>query len=54
LQRLVRTRSTTRYCPPIPGWAGICIAMCTCKPEVEVNLLRLPGISKVVWEDPGP
>jgi len=36
--------------PPIPGWAGIGIAMCTCKPEVEVNLLRLPGIWKVVWE----
>jgi hypothetical protein len=39
---------------PIPGWAGIGIAMCTCKPEVEVNLLRLPGISKVVWEEPQP
>lgn len=38
--------------PPIPGWAGVGIAMCTCKPEVEVNLLRLPGISKVVWEGP--
>lgn len=37
--------------PPISGWAGIGIAMCACKPEVEVNLLRLPGISKVVWED---
>ena len=38
--------------PPIPGWAGIGIAMCTCKPAIEVNLLRLPGISKVVWEGP--
>jgi len=36
--------------PPIDGWAGISIAMCSCKPEVEVNLLRLPGIKHIVWE----
>ncbi len=36
--------------PPIDGWAGISIAMCSCIPQVEVNLLRLPGITKVVWE----
>jgi len=35
--------------PPIEGWAGISIAMCSCKPQVEVNLLRLPGITKVLW-----
>lgn len=35
--------------PPIEGWAGISIAMCSCQPQVEVNLLRLPGITKVVW-----
>jgi len=36
--------------PPIEGWAGVSITMCSCKPRVEVNLLRLPGISRVVWE----
>lgn len=35
--------------PPIDGWAGISIAMCTCVPEVEVNALRIPGITKVEW-----
>jgi hypothetical protein len=36
--------------PPIPSWAGVGIALCTCKPDVEVNLLRHPGIARVVWE----
>src|SRR5512142_1430173 len=36
--------------PPIDGWAGVSITMCSCKPQVEVNLLRLPGITGVVWE----
>jgi hypothetical protein len=35
--------------PPMDGWAGISIAMCSCQPEVEVNLLRIPGITNVVW-----
>jgi hypothetical protein len=35
--------------PSIDGWAGISIAMCSCIPQVEVNLLRLPGITKVDW-----
>jgi hypothetical protein len=35
--------------PGIDGWAGISIAMCSCIPQVEVNLLRLPGITKVAW-----
>jgi hypothetical protein len=34
---------------PLEGWAGVSITMCSCKPQVEVNLLRLPGITKVVW-----
>jgi len=34
---------------PIEGWAGISIAMCACKPQVEVNLLRVSGITQVVW-----
>jgi hypothetical protein len=36
--------------PPIDGWAGVSIAMCSCKPQVEANLLRQPGITSVVWK----
>lgn len=36
--------------PPIDGWAGESITMCSCKPQVEANLLRQPGIVSVVWE----
>lgn len=39
----------TIYIPPINAWAGVSITMCSCKPLVEVNLLRIPGINKVVW-----
>jgi len=35
--------------PPIEGWAGVSITMCSCKPQVENNLLRIPGITKVIW-----
>ena len=41
--------SSTVSIPPIDGWAGVSIVMCYCQPQVEVNLLRLPGITKVVW-----
>jgi hypothetical protein len=41
----------TVFIPPMDGWAGISIAMCSCKPEVEVNLLRIPGITEVVWQE---
>lgn len=34
---------------PVGGWAGVSISLCGCKPQFEVNLLRLPGIKKVVW-----
>ncbi len=36
--------------PPIDAWAGVSIVMCSCKPEVETNLLRIPGITRVVWQ----
>lgn len=39
----------TVHIPPIDGWTGISIALCRCQPEVEVNLLQLPGINKVTW-----
>lgn len=35
--------------PPMDGWAGISISMCSCKPQVDVNLLQIKGITKVVW-----
>ena len=47
----IRVQNHTVYIGPIDGWAGISIAMCSCKPEIEVNLLQLPGITKVVFEE---
>ena len=38
------------HIPPIDGWAGMSIAMCSCTPQVETNALRIPGITSVVWE----
>ncbi|MHB8903826.1 MAG: Gmad2 immunoglobulin-like domain-containing protein [Patescibacteria group bacterium] len=35
--------------PPIDAWAGVSITMCSCKPQVETNLLQIPGITKVIW-----
>ena len=34
---------------PIEGWAGVSITMCSCRPLVEANLLRIPGITQVMW-----
>lgn len=39
----------TVYIPIFEGWAGVSITMCSCKPQVEVNLLQIPYIKKVVW-----
>ncbi|MCX6736037.1 MAG: hypothetical protein NTZ13_03050 [Candidatus Parcubacteria bacterium] len=39
--------------PPFDGWAGVSIVMCSCKPLVETNLLRIPGITKVGWSEGG-
>lgn len=36
---------------PIDAWAGVSIAMCSCVPQVEVNLLRIPGITNVTWKN---
>lgn len=36
--------------PAIDTWAGVSIALCSCIPQVEVNMLRLPGITKVMWQ----
>jgi len=40
---------STVYIAPVDAWAGVSITMCSCQPQVEVNLLRLPGIKKVTW-----
>jgi hypothetical protein len=42
----------TVYIPQIDGWAGVSITMCSCKPQVEVNLLQIPGITNVIWSAP--
>jgi|GEM_PF-1484463 hypothetical protein len=39
----------TVYIPPIDAWAGISIAMCSCRPQIEINLMRINGITNVVW-----
>lgn len=46
----VRVEGDTAYIGQIDVWAGVSIVMCSCKPEIEVNLLRLPGVNKVVFE----
>lgn len=47
----LKLESGVVHVPPVSGWAGMSITMCTCRPEVEVNLLRVPGVAKVVWEE---
>lgn len=36
---------------PIDAWAGVSIGLCSCKPQVEVNILQIPGIKQVIWSD---
>lgn len=38
---------------PIDAWAGVSITMCSCKPQVEVNILQIPGMKKVIWSEGG-
>ncbi len=49
-QLTISQNGNTVNIPPIDGWAGVSIVMCSCKPQVEVNLLQLPGVTKVVWQ----
>ena len=49
-QELSADADGTVTIPRIDGFAGVSIALCSCKPQVEVNLLRLPGVKKVIWE----
>jgi hypothetical protein len=36
---------------PIDAWAGASIVMCSCKPQVEANILQVPGIKQVIWSE---
>jgi hypothetical protein len=45
-----RNDAGTLHIPPFDGWAGVSITMCSCKPEVEVNCARIPGVTRVVWD----
>jgi PBP1b-binding outer membrane lipoprotein LpoB len=49
-QTNIKVAENTAYIATIEGSAGISITMCSCRPEIEVNLLQLPGINKVVFE----
>ena len=49
----IRVEREEAHIPPISGWAGISIVMCHCIPEVEVNLVRIPGIARVIWDKDG-
>lgn len=40
----------TLHIPPFDAWAGVSITMCSCQPEVEVNLARIPGVARVTWD----
>jgi len=45
-----RLEGSTLHVPPFDAWAGVSITMCSCRPEVEVNLARIPGVERVVWD----
>ncbi len=34
---------------PIDAWAGFSISMCSCNPQVEENILQIPGMKQVIW-----
>ncbi len=46
----VKVAGYKAYIGAIDAWAGVSIIMCSCRPEIEVNLLRLPGVSNVVFQ----
>jgi len=49
-QTAIKVVGNTAYIGVIEGKAGISIIMCSCRPEIEVNLLQLPSINKVIFE----
>jgi len=46
-----RNEGGTLHIPPFDAWAGVSITMCACQPEVELNFVRIPGVSRVVWDE---
>lgn len=46
-----RNEGGTLHIPPFDAWAGVSITMCSCQPEVEVNFARIPGITRVIWDE---
>lgn len=50
-QLTYRNDAGTLHIPPVEAWAGVSITMCSCQPEIEVNLVRIPGVTRVVWDD---
>ena len=46
-----RIEAGSVHIPPFDGWAGVSITLCTCQPELEVNLVRIPGVARVVWDE---
>ncbi len=49
-QAQIKIENSVVTIPPLDGWAGSSITLCSCKPMVETNVLRIPGMTKVVWE----
>lgn len=45
-----RLEGSTLHVPPFDAWAGVSITMCSCQPEVDINLARIPGVTRVVWD----
>lgn len=41
----------TLHVPSFDGWAGVSIVMCGCRPQLEINLPRVPGVDRVVWDE---
>jgi hypothetical protein len=46
-----RIEAGSVHIPPFDSWAGVSMTMCTCQPEIEVNLVRIPGVARVVWDE---
>ena len=46
----IKVENGVAIMPPVEGWAGVSIALCSCKPLFEANALNVPGVSKVVWQ----
>jgi hypothetical protein len=45
----VKITGGVAYMAPVDGWVGVSVFLCAWKPLVEVNILRFPEVTKVVW-----